>query len=157
MAVVKEAPRLKEADTPAADNKDRQLADDLRLDESRVSNVEAARKAAKEEPPPPVAAGGLRSAAAPPAAAASSFAKSLRDRSSELDAKVSDVNGTIVSINAGANAGLKAGDTVEILRDGRVIATVRLTEAGAAFAVGPFQASPGSTTAPRTGDAVRRK
>jgi hypothetical protein len=80
----------------------------------------------------------------------------FESRFREIDAKVTDMNGTIVSINAGANAGLKAGDVIEIVRDNRVIATSKLSQVGATFAVGPVQRTAGSADTPQAGDTVRR-
>jgi hypothetical protein len=74
----------------------------------------------------------------------------------EIDAKVTDINGTIVSINAGSNVGLKTGDVVEIVRDNQVIATSKLSQVGATFAVGPLQRAAGSASTPQAGDTVRR-
>jgi len=70
-----------------------------------------------------------------------------------LNGRITDVNGTIVSINLGTNAGLKTGDTLEIVREGRLLGTVKLTEAAATFAVGPVQPA---NAGPRVGDSVRR-
>jgi hypothetical protein len=80
----------------------------------------------------------------------------LTDQISEVNAKVTDVNGTIVSINIGLNVGFKAGDVIEIVRNNRVIATSKLTQVGATFAVGTVQSVAGSADTPRPGDAVRR-
>jgi hypothetical protein len=80
----------------------------------------------------------------------------LTDQISAVNAKVTDVNGTIVSINVGSNSGFKVGDTVEIVRDNRVIATSKLSQVGATFAVGAYQSAAGSADTPRPGDAVRR-
>jgi len=105
--------------------------------------------------PSQIVTGGLRPAAAPPplpAPRAAAFAAQSR----EIDAKVTDINGTIVSINAGSNAGLRTGDVIEIVRDNRVIATSRLSQVGATFAVGPLQRPTGSADSPQAGDAVRR-
>jgi len=105
--------------------------------------------------PSQIVTGGLRPAAAPPppsAPRAAAFADQLR----EIDAKVTDINGTIVSINAGSNAGLRTGDVIEIVRDNRVIATSKLSQVGATFAVGPLQRTPGSSDNPQAGDTVRR-
>jgi len=105
--------------------------------------------------PSQIVTGGLRPAAAPPppqAPRAAAFADQLR----EIDAKVTDINGTIVSINAGSNAGLRTGDVVEIVRDNRVIAISKLSQVGATFAVGPLQRTTGSADNPQAGDTVRR-
>jgi len=75
-----------------------------------------------------------------------------QDRLKQMNAQVTDINGTIVSISVGTNAGLKRGDTLEIVRAGRAIGTVRLTEAGETFAVGPFSPAPGGPAVPRAGD-----
>ncbi len=105
--------------------------------------------------PSQIVTGGLRPAAAPPPPAAPRAA-AFADRPREIDAKVSDINGTIVSINAGSNAGLRTGDIIEIVRDNRVIATSKLSQVGATFAVGPLQRSAGSADSPQAGDTVRR-
>jgi hypothetical protein len=84
------------------------------------------------------------------------MAMPLANPSREINAKVTDVNGTIVSINMGSNGGFKAGDTIEIVRDNRVIATSKLSQVGATFAVGTVQSVAGSADTPRPGDAVRR-
>jgi len=105
--------------------------------------------------PSQIVTGGLSRALAPlppPAPGAVPFSGQIR----EIDAKVTDINGTIVSVNAGSNAGLRTGDVVEIVRENRVIATSKLSQVGAAFAVGPFQRTPGSADAPQAGDTVRR-
>jgi len=104
--------------------------------------------------PAQIVTGGFRQAATPPLPRAR-MAGRLTDQISEVNAKVTDVNGTIVSINVGSNGGFKVGDTVEIVRDNRVIATSKLSQVGATFAVGAFQ-SAGSADTPRPGDAVRR-
>lgn len=107
--------------------------------------------------PAQIVTGGLRSGAAPPPPAPPPLkAAGPPEQSRAIDAKVSDINGTIVSIDAGSNVGLKAGDTVEVLRDDKVIATVRLSQVGATFAVGAIQRTAGSTALPRSGDSVRR-
>jgi len=117
---------------------------------------------------------------APNAAAAPRFADRQRepDRLIAMDARVTDVNGTIVSIGVGANAGLKIGETLEIVRNDRVIGAVKLTQVGDTFAVGPIQLSAGNPPSagrlpsagplsagglapamsdpPRVGDALRR-
>ena len=49
-----------------------------------------------------------------------------------------------------------AGDIIEIVRDNRVIATSKLSQVGATFAVGPIERTAGSTDSPQAGDAVRR-
>lgn len=105
--------------------------------------------------PAQIVTGGFRSAAAPPPPAMIGAA-ARAELSREIDAKVTDINGTVVSINAGSNVGLKAGDTIEIVRDNRVIATCKLTQVGATFAVGPIQRAPGMTDTPQAGDIVRR-
>jgi hypothetical protein len=116
--------------------------------------------AAFSAPPAPVSpaqivTGGLRKAAAPPLPRAP-MAGRLTDQIGEVNAKVTDVNGTIVSINVGSNGGFKVGDTVEIVRDNRVIATSKLSQVGTTFAVGAVQSAAGSADTPRPGDAVRR-
>ena len=105
--------------------------------------------------PSQIVTGGLRSAAAPPPPPPPA-AKAMNLESRDIEAKVTDINGTIVSINAGSNAGLRAGDVIEIVRDNRVIATSKLSQVGATFAVGPLQRTTGSADIPQTGDAVRR-
>jgi hypothetical protein len=105
--------------------------------------------------PAEIVTNGLSRGAAPPPPQppkAASFSGEIR----EIDAKVTDINGTIVSINAGSNTGLRTGDVVEIVREGRVIATSKLSQVGAIFAVGPFQRTAGSADTPQVGDAVRR-
>ncbi|MEO8050746.1 MAG: hypothetical protein ABI833_10055 [Acidobacteriota bacterium] len=102
--------------------------------------------------PAQIVAGGLRPAAPPSAAAAGAL---FANKSRQLEAKVTDLNGTIVSINIGSNSGLKAGDVIEILRERRVIATSRLSQVGATFAVGPLQPVAGADSV-RSGDPVRR-
>jgi len=104
--------------------------------------------------PAQIVVGGLSRAAAPPPPAAKAGLVGGQFR--EVDAKVTDVNGTIVSVNVGSNSGFKAGDTIEIVRDNRVIATSKLSQVGATFAVGSFQSAAGSTDPPRAGDVVRR-
>ncbi len=109
--------------------------------------------------PAQIVTGGFRSAAAPPPPPpplVTAGAAARAELSREINAKVTDVNGTIVSINAGSNVGLKAGDTVEIVRDSRVIATSKLSQVGATFAVGPLQRAQGMTDTPQAGDIVRR-
>lgn len=100
--------------------------------------------------------GGFRQTAQQPEARAMQAASAVTPRLAVIDAKVTDVNGSVISINAGTRAGLKAGETLEIVRDDHVIGTIKLTEAGDTFAVGPFQHSPGKSDTPRTGDTVRR-
>ena len=105
--------------------------------------------------PSQIVTGGLSRAPAPllpPVPAAGLFSNQIR----EIDAKVTDINGTIVSINAGSNAGLRPGDVVEIVRENRVIATSKLSQVGATFAVGSFQRTTGSADVPQAGDTVRR-
>ena len=95
----------------------------------------------------------------------------------EFTARVTDVNGTIVSINAGAGAGVRVGDAFEIVRENRVLGVIRISEAREAFAVGAFEPTRSNRQAaqsaggrldttdvnaavpadrPRAGDAVRR-
>jgi hypothetical protein len=105
--------------------------------------------------PSQIVTGGLRPAAAPPPPPAAKVA-AFAGQSREIDAKVTDINGTIVSINAGSNAGLRAGDVIEIVRENRVIATSKLSQVGATFAVGPLQRTEGSADTPQAGDTVRR-
>ncbi|MGZ3708798.1 MAG: hypothetical protein ACXVBC_07805 [Bdellovibrionota bacterium] len=97
--------------------------------------------------PAQIVTGGLRRA---------SKAGSLVDQFRETNGKVTDVNGAIVTINMGSNVGFKAGDTIEIVRDNRVIATSKLSQVGSTFAVGTVQPVAGIADAPRPGDAVRR-
>jgi hypothetical protein len=104
--------------------------------------------------PAQIVTGGFRQAAAPSLPRAR--AGHLTDQISEVNAKVTDVNGTIVSINVGSNGGFKVGDAIEIVRDNRVIATFKLSQVGVTFAVGAFQSAAGSAATPRPGDAVRR-
>jgi hypothetical protein len=103
--------------------------------------------------PSQIVTNGLRPASAPPPPPA---AMAFGSRFREIDAKVTDINGTIVSIDAGSNAGLKVGNVIEIVRDSRVIATSKLSQVGATFAVGPMQRTAGSADTPQTGDTVRR-
>lgn len=77
-------------------------------------------------------------------------------KAAALNAKVTDLNGTIVSIDAGSNSGLKVGDTVEIVRNNQVIATTKLTQVGTTFAAGPYQPAAVNPATPRSGDLVRR-
>ena len=88
--------------------------------------------------------------------APSALALAIPDRLKEMDAKVTDVNGTIVSVSVGTNAGLKVAEILEIVRDNRVIGTIKLTAAGETYAVGPFQPTSSGRDTPRAGDAVRR-
>ena len=97
--------------------------------------------------PAQIVTGGLRRAAK---------AGSLVDQFRETNGKVTDVNGAIVSINMGSNVGFKAGDTIEIVRDNRVIATSKLSQVGSTFAIGTVQPAAGIAEAPRPGDTVRR-
>jgi hypothetical protein len=71
-----------------------------------------------------------------------------------LNAKVTDLNGTIVSLDAGTDAGLKIGDRLEVLRDGRVIVTIRITQIGATFAAGAMEGA--ASESPKAGDLTRR-
>ncbi len=105
--------------------------------------------------PSQIVTNGLRPAVAPPPPQAAR-AMAFGSRSREIDAKVTDINGTIVSINAGSNVGLKTGDIIEIVRDNRIIATSKLSQVGATFAVGPMQRTTGNTDTPQAGDTVRR-
>jgi hypothetical protein len=82
------------------------------------------------------------------------MSKARSAESSRVAATVTDINGTIVSINAGTDAGLKNTDTLEIVRDGAVLGTVRLSDTRAAFAVGTLTRSPGADP-PHAGDSVR--
>jgi hypothetical protein len=103
--------------------------------------------------PSQIVVGGLSRAAAPSSPARK--AGLLGGQLLQVEAKVTDVNGTIVSINVGSNNGFHTGDVVEIVRDNRVIATSKLSQAGTTFAVGPLQLAAGSSDSPRAGDRVR--
>jgi hypothetical protein len=105
--------------------------------------------------PAQIVTGGLRQSATPQMPRAAE-AGSLVGQFRENNGKVTDVNGTIVSINMGSKDGFKAGDTIEIVRDNRVIATSKLSQVGFTFAVGAVQPAAGNADAPRPGDAVRR-
>lgn len=69
-------------------------------------------------------------------------------------ATITDINGTIVSIGAGTNAGLKNADTLEIVRGEVLLGTVKLTDTRPTFAVGSLTRSLGADP-PRPGDSVR--
>ena len=73
---------------------------------------------------------------------------------SRLTATITDINATIITINAGTNVGLKNGDTLEIVRNGAVLGTVRLTDAHPTFSVGTLTRSQ-EAEPPRQGDLVR--
>jgi hypothetical protein len=78
------------------------------------------------------------------------------ESAARLTATITDINGTIVSVNAGTGAGVKNGETLEIVRNGTVLGTVRLTDTHATFAVGSLTRSQGAE-APRAGDSLRRQ
>jgi curli production assembly/transport component CsgG len=63
---------------------------------------------------------------------------------------VTDVNATVLTIDLGTRAGVKAGDRLDIRRDNKSIGTLTVTRAEPTFSVGVFQGAPPA----RAGDKV---
>ncbi len=101
---------------------------------------------------PAPAAASERRAAPSPVLGRSSFGALATPRT--FSAKVAGVEGTVVRVDAGSNAGLRTGDRLEIQRDGKVLATIRVSDVKETSAEGTFE-SP-AREAPKAGDAVRR-
>ena len=90
------------------------------------------------------------------------------DRTEDLDARVADVNGSSVTINAGSAAGLQAGQTFTIFHKGKEIkdpttgevldvqttpiGQLTITTVRERIAIGNFN----GTAAPTVGDVVRK-
>jgi hypothetical protein len=147
------------------EQKDEQVPATAQANAVQPARSEPAPQPAAASPPPPVGAKKTEEsdlASKRPAIQPQGFAAGImnKTRSAESDsrfiAKISDINGTIVSVNAGTDAGLKNGETLEIVRNGTVLGTVRLTDTHAAFAVGSLT-RPQGAEAPRAGDSLRRQ
>jgi len=138
------------------------LAKDLPLSGRAKSLTEelAANKSVQSAPQPP-----------PPAPRLAAPALSGRFAGvAAFNARVTDVNGTVVSIGAGTSAGVKAGELLEVVRENRALGVIRITEARDTFAVGIFEparvaqanavraadARENAVESPRAGDLVRR-
>jgi hypothetical protein len=65
-----------------------------------------------------------------------------------INAQITDINAAILTVDAGSNVGVKAGDHLTILHDGNPIGEIVITTVEPAFSVGRFT----GTTPPRIGD-----
>jgi hypothetical protein len=70
----------------------------------------------------------------------------------KVEGAVTDINGTVLTINIGAPAGVKTGDRFQLVRQDQVLGELRVTSTGATYSVGVFS---GSGT-PQAGDIARR-
>ncbi len=147
------------------EQKDEQVPATAQANAVQPARSEPAPQPAAASPPPPVGAKKTEEsdlASKRPAIQPQGFAAGIMNKTrsaepvSRLAATITDINGTIVSVNAGTDAGLKNGETLEIVRNGAVLGTVRLTDTHATFAVGSLTRSQG-TEAPRAGDSLRRQ
>lgn len=69
-------------------------------------------------------------------------------------AAIAAVNGTDVTLNVGAKRGLKAGSTLPVLRDGNVVALIRLQQVNPEGATGTVIWRDEAALAPQAGDLV---
>ena len=67
-----------------------------------------------------------------------------------IEAAITDVNGSILSLNIGLKAGVKPGETYRVFRDGKVLGTLTVTKADHTFTVGWFVGD----QVPATGDKI---
>jgi hypothetical protein len=67
-----------------------------------------------------------------------------------IEAQVTDVNATILTLNAGARSGVKTGDRLPVRRSGRVIGQVVINSVEDTYSVGTYE----GPDSPRVGDAV---
>jgi hypothetical protein len=70
----------------------------------------------------------------------------------KVEGAVTDINGTVLTINIGAPAGVKTGDRFQLVRQDQVLGELRVTSTSATYSVGVFSGS----GAPQAGDLARR-
>lgn len=132
--------------------------DKVQVAESRPAPAAPAITSSRQNLPGALGGGFRQGAPVPPPAKSAmqgAVGRPAADRLRQLNARVNDINGSIVSVSVGTNAGLKTGDALQVVRGDRVIGVVRLSEARESFAVGPFVPASGVTDTPRVGDIVR--
>ena len=70
----------------------------------------------------------------------------------KVEGAVTDVTGSVLTVNLGTPSGIKAGDRFQVMRGDQVLGVLRISSTSANYSVGAFTGS----TAPQAGDIVRR-